>query len=187
MESLDVEGFGDLFQAQHPQDYTRIGFQNCGPQRKSRHAKKSQDGAMAVSSGKYDVMLVAEHDLYSPKVESSNGWYDRMCITMKGSYSRLSYNTNDGDSTAWNQYGGTSVTLTADMRSRMASKGSDPSKLGRWTWVRIEGKAGESTVFVSAYRPCKTLPVRIQFGTNTNVTTRTRGRLRSQASTLFFL
>ena len=54
-----------------------------------------------------------------------------------------------------NQYGGTGVTLTADMKSRMASKGSDPTKLGRWTWVRIEGKAGESTVFVSAYRPCK--------------------------------
>ena len=45
--------------------------------------------------------------------------------------------------------------ITADIKSRMASKGSDPSKLGRWTWVRIEGKAGESTVFVSAYRPCK--------------------------------
>ena len=37
----------------------------------------------------------------------------------------------------------------------MATKGSDPTKLGRWTWVRIEGKAGESTVFVSAYRPCE--------------------------------
>ena len=74
MESLDVEGFGDLFQVQHPPDVTRVvGFQNCGPQRKSRHAKKLQDGAMAVSSGKYDVMLVAEHGLYSPKLESSDG------------------------------------------------------------------------------------------------------------------
>ena len=41
------------------------------------------------------------------------------------------------------------------MKSRMASKGNNPTKLGRWTWVRIEGKAGESTVFVSAYCPCK--------------------------------
>ena len=110
---------------------------------------------MTVSSEKYNVMLVAKHGLYPPELESSDGWHDRMCMTMKGSYSRLSYNTNDGDSTAWNQYGGTGVTLTADMKSRMVSKGSDPTKLGRWTWVRIEGKAGESTVFVSAYRPCK--------------------------------
>ena len=41
VESLDVEGFGDLFQSQYPQDVTRVGFQNCGPQRKTRHAKKS--------------------------------------------------------------------------------------------------------------------------------------------------
>ena len=47
------------------------------------------------------------------------------------------------------------MTLTSDLRSRMSTKGSDPTKLGRWTWVRIEGKAGESTVFVSAYRPCE--------------------------------
>ena len=52
VDSLDVEGFGDLIQVQHPPDVTRVGFQNCGPQRKSQHAKKSQDGAMAVSSGK---------------------------------------------------------------------------------------------------------------------------------------
>ena len=55
----------------------------------------------------------------------------------------------------WNQYGGTEVTLMADMKSRMASKDADPTKLDQWTWVRIEGKAGESTVFVSAYCPCK--------------------------------
>ena len=64
-----------------------------------------------------------------------------MCMTMKSSYSRLSYNTNDEDNTPWNQYGCTSVTLTADMKSQMVSKGVDPTKLGRWTWVRLEGKA----------------------------------------------
>ena len=101
------------------------------------------------------MMLVAEHGLYPPELELSEGCHDRMCMTMKGSYSRLSYNTNVGDSTTWNQYGGTGVILTADMKSRMASKGADPTKLGQWTWVRIEGKAGKSTVFVSAYRPCK--------------------------------
>ena len=124
MESLDVEGFGDLFQVQHPSDVTRVGFQNCGPQHKSRHAKKSQDGAMAVAGGKYDVMLVAEYGLYPPELASSDGWHNRMCMTMKGSYSRLSYNTNNGDSAAWNQYGGTGVTLNADLQSRLVNEQS---------------------------------------------------------------
>ena len=75
---------------------------------------------MVVSSGKYDVMLVAEHGLYPPELESSDGWHDRICMTIKCSYYCLSHNTNDGDFTAWNQYGGTGVTLTADMKSRIA-------------------------------------------------------------------
>ena len=40
VENLDVKGFGYLFQVQHPSDVTRVGFQNCGPQRQSQHNKK---------------------------------------------------------------------------------------------------------------------------------------------------
>ena len=78
-----------------------------------------------------------------------------MCTTMKSTSSCPSYNTHNSDVTPWNQYGGTGVTLTDDMKSLMAAKGVDPSKLGQRTWVRLECKAGEATVFVSAYRPCK--------------------------------
>ena len=56
---------------------------------------------------KYDVLLVVEHGLYPPELDASKGWYDWMCMSMKISYSRLSYNTNDEDATPWNQYGGT--------------------------------------------------------------------------------
>ena len=74
----------------------------------------------------------------------------------KGTFTRLSYNTNNRKDTKWNQYGGTGITLNIDMRARMTKGGSggDPTKLGRWTWARIGGKDGITTVFVSAYRPC---------------------------------
>ena len=65
--------------------------------------------------------------------------HDRMCMTMKGSYSRLSYNTNDGDSATWNQYGGTSVTLNADLRSRMATK-----DLIQLSWVIGHGSGSKA-------------------------------------------
>ena len=67
---------------------------------------------MVMAGGKYDVLHVAEHGLYPLELDASEDWHDRMCISMKGSYSFLSYNTNDGDSTPWNQYGGTGVTLS---------------------------------------------------------------------------
>ena len=58
VESLDVEEFDNLFQVKCPPDVTQVGFQNCGPQRQSRHNKKSQDGTMAMAGGKYDVCLL---------------------------------------------------------------------------------------------------------------------------------
>ena len=39
-------------------------------------------------------------------------------------------------------------------KGRTEGGGGDPTKLGRWTWTRIGGKDGITTVFVSAYRPC---------------------------------
>ena len=91
-----------------------------------------------------------------PALLPKHGWHDRMCMMNKGTYTRLSYNTNDGKETEWNQYSGIGITLNADFRSRMTARGSggDPTKLGRWTWVCIGGKDGIATVFVSAYRPC---------------------------------
>ena len=109
-----------------------------------------------MSAGKYDVLLYAEHGLYPPALEPQHQMHDRMCVMNKGTFTRLSYNTNDGTNTKWNQYGGTGITLNTDMRARKAKDGvgGDPTKLGRWTWTKICGKGDITTVFVSAYRPC---------------------------------
>ena len=77
---------------------------------------------MAMAGGKYDSLLVVEHRLYLPNFDVKQGWHDRMCTTMKSSYSRLSYNTNNGANTSWNQYGDTGVIFTADMKSQMAQR-----------------------------------------------------------------
>ena len=85
-----------------------------------------------MSAGKYDVLLFAEHGLYKPALEPQHQMYDRMCVMNKGTFTRLSYNTNDGTDTKWNEYGGTRITLNADMRARKAKDdvGGDPTKLG---------------------------------------------------------
>ena len=78
-------------------------------------------------------------------------------MNAKGTFSHLGYNSNENDMSDWRQYGGTGVTITEDLRSRKSSHGADPTKLGCWTWIRIYGRNGEATVFVSAYRPCKNI------------------------------
>ena len=110
-----------------------------------------------MSAGMYDILLFAEHGLYPPALEPQHQMHDRMCMMNKGTFTRLSYNTNDGPDTLWNQYGGTGITLNKDMRARKAkdSVGGDPTKLGRWTWTKICGKDDLTSIFVLAYRPCR--------------------------------
>ena len=109
-----------------------------------------------MSAGKYDILLFAEHGFYPPALEPQHRIHDRMCVINKGTFTHLSYNTNYGTDTEWNQYSGTVITLNKDMRAKKAkdSVGGDPTKLGRWTWTKICGKAVFTTVFVSIYRSC---------------------------------
>ena len=109
-----------------------------------------------MSAGKYNVLLFAEHVLYSSTLEPKHGMHDCMCMMNKGTFTCLSYNTNNKQGTAWDQYGGTGITLNVDMRSRTSIDGNsgDPTKLGIWTLTRIGNKDGIATVFVSAYRSC---------------------------------
>ena len=88
-----------------------------------------------MSGGKYNVLLFTEHRLYSPALEPKHQMHDRMCVMNKGTLMRLSYNTNNGEGTKYNQYGGTGITLNADMRARMTKGdwGGDPTNLMRWT------------------------------------------------------
>ena len=98
-----------------------------------------------------EVAIFAYHS-FEPKHQMHNN----MCVMNKGTMTRLSYNTNNGAGTKWNQYGGTGFILNADMRARVTKDGwgSNPTKLRRWMWTRIGGKDEIATVFVSAYRPC---------------------------------
>ena len=107
-------------------------------------------------AGNYDTVLFAEHGLYSPALEPKYQIHDRICAMNKGTMTCLSYNTNDREGTKWNQYGGTDITLNANIRVRVTKGGwsGDLTKLGRWTWTRIGGKDGIAAVFVSAYRLC---------------------------------
>ena len=58
-------------------------------------------GALAMSAVNDDVLLSAKHGLYPPALEPKHGCYDRMCTMDKETYTRLSYNTNNGEETKW--------------------------------------------------------------------------------------
>ena len=100
--------------------------------------------------------MYAKHGLYAPALEPKHQMHDCMCVINKGTFTRLSYNTNNGNDTKWSQYGGTGITLNANMRARNSQHGvgGDPTKLGSWTWTKIGGKDDITFVFVSTYCLC---------------------------------
>lgn len=51
------------------------------------------------------------------------------------------------------QYGRTALFSIGSAAHRVVEKGSDPSKLGRWTWTRYRGKSNQMLRIITAYRP----------------------------------
>ena len=61
---------------------------------------------------------------------------------------------NVHDNSARFQYGGTCAMAFNHITHYMKAFGSDPRKLGRWTWLQIQCQDKTSTRIISAYAPC---------------------------------
>ena len=64
---------------------------------------------------------------------------------------------NKHESVNKTQYGGTAVMSFDEAAHRVKKTGSDPTGLGRWSWMLFEGKNNYTTRIISAYVPCKTM------------------------------
>lgn len=52
------------------------------------------------------------------------------------------------------QPGGTCTMVLGSWTNRMIDRGSDPSGLGRWSWVTLRGKSSIKITFITCYRVC---------------------------------
>jgi Exonuclease III len=77
----------------------------------------------------------------------TQGWWQHRRVSQ-------AYNHNF-DSGKESQVGGVSIIINNSMAHRSTTIDNDPTGLGRWTSILIQGKNGFSTRLVCAYRPCK--------------------------------
>ena len=56
------------------------------------------------------------------------------------------------------QFGGTAIMAFETATSAVSGTGYDSLGLGRWSWIRLQGKQNKSTTIISAYNPCKSNP-----------------------------
>ena len=133
IEEIDCKTFGNAILKYMSSSFTRVAFQNVGPQPADKVDERAKQGAMSFARGKFDVMLFAEHGLYHSKVDPSQRWNNRMKYYSKGSFIIIGYNKTSG-SDNWKQPGGTGITINSNMAARKDKKGSgfDETGLGRW-------------------------------------------------------
>jgi hypothetical protein len=69
-------------------------------------------------------------------------------------HSRLIGSTSDVPCKGAVQYGGTCTVATGKWTGRIESSGSDSHGLGRWSWLRLNGKNGRRITMVTVYQVC---------------------------------
>ena len=97
---------------------------------------------------------MSEVKLYWPLVEKQNKWFERVIGKFRAHRALFGCNKTEHDRTAIQQYGGVGLVAVDEAVNRARKGGHDPTGLGRWVWMRFQGRNGHMTRVISIYRPC---------------------------------
>ncbi len=152
-EKADVEAFGDKLSPK-PDNTFRVVSQNIQTLPVDARSERSRKVVNTIGSTESDVFLMGEVKLYWPLVENQNKWFERVIGKFRAHRSLFGCNTTEHSITGLQQYGGVGLIATDEAVNRARNGGKDPSGLGRWVWMRFQGRNGHMTRVVSIYRPC---------------------------------
>ena len=96
-----------------------------------------------------------EANLQWDKVNTYDNWYERSHETLGRQNYKWAYNRHDHHNPHTKQIGGTGIVARLAAHPRVVDKGEDTHRLGRWTWMKIEGRHQHFTKVLTAYRPHK--------------------------------
>jgi hypothetical protein len=150
----DAEVYGDQPQKKKP-GTVRVAFQNSQnfPEHSSHYM--SQQLVTNIVEREYDVWMTNEVGLHWSKLPPTDQWEERVFSKMHDSSAIFAYNTTEPDISERVQYGGVGIVASTEIKHRIVQRGKDPTGLGRWAWLRTEGKEGHHVRYVTAYRPCE--------------------------------
>jgi hypothetical protein len=146
----DAEAYGDKMNK-----IVRIGLQNMQLLPENSKHYKSRQSIDHIKQGEYDVWLMNEVGLCWPKLAAVDQWFERILGKLNDSHSLFAHNNQELELSSTIQYGGVGVVSSSEIKHRIIDQGRDPSGLGRYVWIRLQGKEGHTTRIVSAYRPCQ--------------------------------
>jgi hypothetical protein len=149
----DVEEFGDPLHAK--QEHTlRIGLHNLFNLSQDKRTSKSRQLITYIIQKSFDVFLMTEDGLCWRKLDNENQWHERILGKFCSSRSMFAYNVTELTTSKALQPGGVGIVATDEVAHRVTCSGKDPTGLGRWTWMQLQGENGIRTRVISVYRPC---------------------------------
>ena len=149
----DLEVYGDKLQTKEDNIF-RVVAQNVQTLSIDARSERSRRVVNTIVSTESDVFLMNEVKLYWPKVEKQNKWFERVIGRFRAHRALFGCNTTEHDKTGLQQFGGVGLIATDEAVNRARNGGKDPTGLGRWVWMRFQGRNGHMTRVVSIYRPC---------------------------------
>ena len=134
----------------------RIGFININGLPKFKSSAKYDSIRQSILASEIDVLGIAESNRCWHKMIPDNTWKDLSKEWWKDSKSCIAYNLQDVESKIY-QPGGVITVAIESMCHRVRAAGVDERKLGRWSWISLQGKNNLRTTIITVYRCCKTL------------------------------
>jgi exonuclease III len=131
----------------------RIAFRNINYLPKFKQQSKNESLMHDIYNFKIDIMGICEPNLAwknlpeqdQPK-ERFRGYFNKLKIVHNNKITDPTYCETS-------QIGGTMLFTVDDTVHRISQSGTDNSKLGRWSWIRLQGRQGVSVRIVTIYRP----------------------------------
>jgi hypothetical protein len=146
------EEFGDIL-TRKPDRILHVFLQNVNRLPVHRHAVKSKQLISTIAHKQINIALLTEVGLYWKLIRPDDQWYERTRESFQTSRSVMAYNITEPSMTSTTQFGGVGIIATDAAAHRVIDQGVDSSGLGRWSWLRLEGKQNHFLRVVSAYRP----------------------------------
>lgn len=135
-------------------DNLRLMFVNANGIPQSPSHEKNDAIFQFSHSHSIDILGMTEINRNWRHIPDNHSWYHRTKTWWEDSKASVAYNTNDSASTAF-QPGGSITHAINKAAHRVIEAGRDPTNLGRWSWLRFQGKNNIKLRVITAYRPCK--------------------------------
>ena len=152
-EDRQAESWGDRLTTRQT-GTLRVALQNIQRLPVNRRDPKHEDLIQWLEKDGIDIAILTEINTYWPKVKPHQQWEERSeGLFPQGIKSIFGYNKNYAFPGTV-QYGGVGLLAMGETRHRLCGRGEDSTGLGRWTWMRYQGR-GDCHLrgLIGAYRP----------------------------------